>query len=452
MIRRYPRALLLVAWLVSPFAFAGDAPIPACVAHSTASLDALVRGDFAGARKDFSTATAQALDVTKLSNVWSQLQDQVGAYQQHGSPRTKLAQSHSLVVTSVTFAKMPLDFVIACDAHDKITTLRLVPSTATQSAQHNKTVMPVKAHVEANGTRVRPLAVTTPFGPLQGALTLPAGNGPFPAVVLLAGSGPNGRDETIGPNKPLKDIADGLAAAGIASLRYDKRTLTYGTQMATRGNMSVDDEVTDDALTAVHLLGQQKEVNPRRLFVLGHSLGAMMAPRVGKRDPKLAGLILLAAPARPTLDLLIEQLRYLGGQQGLSAQQIEQRVAPAIAERKLLDNADPKSPPRGSFFGASQDYWMSLHSYHPVEVAQSLSMPMLVLQGGSDYQVSPTRDFSRWKAAFADDPRVQFHEYAGLSHLFMLARNPPSPADYGVPGHVDPQVIRDIAKWIKARN
>lgn len=270
-------------------------------------------------------------------------------------------------------------------------------------------------------------------------------------MVLVAGSGPQDRDETIGPNKPLKDIADGLAAAGIASLRYDKRTLTYGAQMMQRGGVTVDGEVTDDALTAVQLLGQQKKVDSRHLFVLGHSLGALMAPRIGKRDPKLAGLILLAAPARPSLDVLIEQLQYLGAQQGLSAQQIEQRVAPAIAERKLLDHADPKHPPHGSFFGASQEYWMSLHSYNPVAVAKSLSMPMLILQGGSDYQVSPKRDFGRWKAAFANDPRVQFHEYPGLYHLFMPAGNPPSPADYDVPGHVDANVIHDIATWIKTR-
>jgi hypothetical protein len=175
----------------------------------------------------------------------------------------------------------------------------------------------------------------------------------------------------------------------------------------------------------------------------------MMAPRIGKRDPALAGLILLAAPARPQLDVMIEQFRYLGAQQGLSTQQIQQRVAPIVAERRLLDHADPTQPPQGSFFGVPQHYWMSLHAYHPVTVAESLSMPMLLLQGGADYQVSPQRDFQRWKAALAPDPRVQFREYPGLSHLFMPAGHPPSPADYHVPGHVDAQVIHDIAAWIK---
>lgn len=451
MIRRYRYALLVAALLATPTAFAAEAPTTACVAHSTASLDALVQGDFAGARKNFSDTVGQDLDAAKLKTVWGQIQDQFGAYQKIASPHMRTAGGREFVVTRMTFAKTPMDFLVGCDAHDEITTFRLVPTHAVQSAQREEKLMPVKAHVESNGVRVQPLAVSSPFGPLQGALTLPAGSGSFPGVVLVAGSGPNDRDETIGPNKPLQDIAEGLAAAGVASLRYDKRTLTYGAQMMARGNVTVDDEVTDNALTAVHLLGQQKQVDSQHLFVLGHSLGAMLAPRIGKRDSKLAGVILLAAPARPQLDLMIEQSRYLGRQQGLSAQQIKQRVAPIVAERKLLYKANPQQPPPGSFFGMPQHYWMSLHAYDPVAVAKSLSMPMLIVQGGSDYQVSPEQDFSRWRAAFARDARVQFHEYPGLSHLFMPAGNPSSPADYEVPGHVSAKVIHDIAAWIKAR-
>jgi hypothetical protein len=388
------------------------------------------------------------LDTVRLKSIWGQLQVQVADYQDHAAAHAQAIDGQPFVVTRVAFEKLPLDFEVACDAHDKITIFRFVPTGTAPSARRKEELKAVEARVETDGVRVRPLAVGSPFGPLQGALTLPAGNGPFPGVVV-AGSGPNDRDETIGPNKPLRDIAEGLAVAGIASLRYDKRTLTYGAQMMARGKATVDDEVIDDALTAVDVLGQQKQIDARHLFVLGHSLGAMMAPRIGKRDPALSGLILLAAPARPQLDLMIEQFRYLGGQQGLSPQQIQQRVAPIVAERKLLDHANPKKPMQGSFFGVPQRYWMSLHACHPVAVAASLSKPMLILQGGADYQVSPQRDFLRWKAALGHDPRVQFQEYPGLSHLFMPAGHPPSPADYHVPGHVDAQVIHDIAAWIE---
>ena len=451
MIRRYRYALLAAALLATPAAFAAAAPSPACVAHSTASLDALVQGDFTGARKNVSDATGQALDAARLKTVWSQLQGQFGAYQKHGSPHMRTAGGQEFVVTQMTFAKTPMDFLVACDAHDKITTFRFVSTEAVQSAQREKKLMPVKAHVESNGVRVQPLAVSSPFGPLHGTLTLPVGSGPFPAVVLVAGSGPNDRDETIGPNKPLKDIADGLAAAGIASLRYDKRTLTYGVQMMERGGFTVDDEVTDDALAAVQLLGRQKQVDSQHLFVLGHSLGAMMAPRIGKRDAKLAGLILLAAPARPLLAVSAQQVREVGVRQGMTAKQVADNEQIIAAERTLLDKADPQHPPSGSFARVPQSYWLSLHRYDQVAVAKGLSMPMLFLQGSSDFQVSPKRDFARWKQDLQRHPDVTFDLYPGLSHLFMAAGKAGTVADYSVPGHVNAKVIHDIAAWIKAR-
>ena len=451
MIRRYRYALLAAALLAAPSAFAADAPTPACVAHSTASLDALAQGNFAGARKDFSDTIGQDLDAAKLKTVWGQIQDRFGAYQKHASPHMRAAGGREFVVTPVTFAKTPLDFLVACDAHDRITTFRLIPTRAMQSARREKKLMPVQAHVESNGVRVQPLAVSSPFGPLQGTLTLPAGSGPFPGVVLVAGSGPNDRDETIGPNKPLKDIADGLAAAGIASLRYDKRTLTYGAQMMERGGGTVDDEVTVDALTAVQLLGQQKEVDPRHLFVLGHSLGAMMAPRIGERDPNLAGLILLAAPARPLLAVSAQQVREVGVRQGMTAKQVADNERSIAAERTLLDKADPQHPPSGSFAGVPQSYWLSLHRYDQVALAKGLSMPMLFLQGSSDFQVSPKRDFARWKQDLQGHPNVTFDLYPGLSHLFMPAGKTGTVADYSVPGHVNAKVIHDIAIWIKTR-
>lgn len=451
MICRSRYALLVAALLAAPTAFAADAPTPACVAHSTASLDALVHGDFAGARKNFSDATGQAVGAAMLKTVWAQLQSQVGAYQKHGLPQARAGGRRGLVVTQVIFAKAPLDFVVVCDPHDKITTFRFAPAKAVQSAERKQKLMPVKAHVEANGVRVQPLAVSSPLGPLQGTLTLPAGIGPFPGVVLVAGSGPNDRDETIGPNKPLKDIADGLAAAGIASLRYDKRTLTYGVQMMERGGFTVDDEVTDDALTAAHLLGQQKQVDSQHLFVLGHSLGAMMAPRIGKRDAKLAGLILVAAPARPLLVVSAQQVREVGVRQRMTAKQVAGNEQIIAAERTLLDKADPQHPPSGSFARVPQSYWLSLHRYDQVAVAKGLSMPMLFLQGSRDFQVSPKADFARWKQDLQGHSNVTFDLYPGLSHLFMPVGKTGTVADYSVPGHVSAKIIRDIATWIKAR-
>jgi fermentation-respiration switch protein FrsA (DUF1100 family) len=175
-----------------------------------------------------------------------------------------------------------------------------------------------------------------------------------------------------------------------------------------------------------------------------------MAPRIGQRDPQLAGLILLAAPATFDLDTVLRQMRYIGHLQGLSAMDLDKQAAPIVEARDALVRADPAHPPAGAYFHAPASYWLSLRGYNAVVVAKTLQMPMLVLQGDRDYQVTPQHDFVQWQAAFAHDGRVKLHEYPGLGHLFMPAGDPPSPADYAKPAHVDTRVIRNIAAWIHA--
>ncbi|HUA80243.1 MAG TPA: alpha/beta fold hydrolase [Dyella sp.] len=294
------------------------------------------------------------------------------------------------------------------------------------------------------------LTVPSPLGPLPATLVVPKGAGPFPAVLLVAGSGPNDRDETVGPNKPFLDLAQGLAAAGIASLRYDKRTRVYGKEIVGK-DITIDDEVTDDALSALQVLGRQPSIDSHRLFVVGHSLGAVMAPRIGQRDPHLAGIVLMSGSPQFGIDTIVRQARYIGSLQGVPPAEMDAKLAPLLKAHEELAHADPKHPPSGNFVGAPASYWLSLRDYDGAATAKALRQPMLIMQGSNDYQVTPKDDFSRWQATFAHDPRVKLVEYPGLGHLYMPAGNPPSPADYDKAGHVDTRVIQDLAEWIKAQ-
>ncbi len=118
-------------------------------------------------------------------------------------------------------------------------------------------------------------------------------------MVLVHGSGPQDQDETIGPNKPFTDLAYGLASQNIAVLRYVKRTKQYGADSKSDAPFTVKDEVTDDAIAAVALLAKMPEVNKKQIYVLGHSLGGMLAPRIAAEDPQVAGIIIMAGTARP---------------------------------------------------------------------------------------------------------------------------------------------------------
>ena len=438
--------------LAAPRAHAAGVPPGTCKAHATAALDALVHADYVGAGKGFSPELGKALGADKLEQAWTGVQKQFGAYAGHAPAADKAIKGQPVVVVRIDFAEAPLDMMVACDAQGRVAQLRFMDPSMLALAMQEGQPQAMKAHVEADGVRVLPLDVPSPAGPLHGALTLPASGGPFPAVVMVAGSGSSNMDEGIGPNKPFRDIADGLARAGVASLRYDKRPFDYPKTWGDKGGRVIDSEVTNDAVTAAHVLAGQHDIDPRRVFVLGHSLGAMMAPRIAHRDPHLAGLVLLAAPARRILDVLEQQSREQSAKKGLSAAAIEKSVQEVGKERALLARVKPGQPaPKGEFGGAPQTYWLSWSRVDPVADAKTLSLPMLFLQGGSDFQVSPTLDFARWKQVLDGPSHATFRLYPGLSHLFMPAGKTGTVADYLAPEHVDAHVIGDIAGWVKAQ-
>ena len=338
------------------------------MARSIDSINALMHNDYKSVGEYFAPALASQFPPAKIEQAWQSVQATAGAYQSHGVTRVQTVGGQRVVTTPIKFAHAPWDSLYTCNSHNRIATAELMPASqldnavdADRRAAEVKT--PVRATTETDGVRVIPLSVPSPYGPLRGALTLPVGKGPFPAVVLVGGSGPNTLDESAGGSKPFRDVADGLATSGIASLRYDKRQTDYPSKMSANAHLTVDEEETDDALSAAHLLAMQRAVDPQRVFVLGHSEGGMLAPRIGQRDPSLAGIILFAAPARKLLAVGLEQTREQGKHLGLPAAQIRTSEKLLVAEQKLLDKANPKDPPQGSFDGAPQTWWLSLNEY-----------------------------------------------------------------------------------------
>ncbi|MBU6248264.1 MAG: alpha/beta hydrolase [Xanthomonadaceae bacterium] len=431
------------AWLLTTLlgvalpGHAARAATETCVGRSGELLQALRGGRYEDATRHFDARMAAALPARTIGQLWStMLPAKVGAFTSSDAPSTARAGDLQVVQTPLHFARGGLLMRVACQADGTIGGLYFLPLPGVPGAAPTAAL--------PDGIHARPLDVPSPDGALPGMLTLPRGTGPFPAAVLLAGSGPNDMDETIGPNKPLRDIALGLAEAGIATLRYDKRTHAYGSQLAGQP-ITIDQEVTDDALAALRQLRALPHVDPSRTFVVGHSLGALMAPRIAQRDGHLAGAVLLAAPERMNLERVIHQLRYIEGLGGDYAA-VGKQIPAVESAREAMARADPDHPPQGLFFHAPAAYWLSLRDYDAIDTARALHLPLLVLQGLADYQVGP--DFARWQQAFRGSHRVSLHGYPGLSHLFMPAGTPPTPADYGRAGHVDPAVIRDIAAWM----
>ena len=197
-----------------------------------------------------------AAPASKLEELWGSLQKQVGAFQQQTGVHTDRMQGYDVVFVTCQFEQSLLDVKVVFDASGQIAGLFFLPALPSHTFEP-------PAYAKADSFQEQDVTVGSGEWALPGTLTLPVGEGPFPAVVLVHGSGPNDRDETIGPNKPFRDLAWGLASQGIAVLRYEKRTKQYPEKMAAiQDTLTVKEETVDDALAAVELLRQTAENRP----------------------------------------------------------------------------------------------------------------------------------------------------------------------------------------------
>ena len=282
-------------------------------------------------------------------------------------------------------------------------------------------------------------------------LTLPRQQPPLAAVVLLAGSGPLDRDETIGRNKPFRDIAWGLATRGIVTLRFDKVTYAHAGAVARSDEFTLTDEYVPHAIAAIELLRDHPAVDSRRIFVLGHSLGGTAAPRVAAADPSIAGMVLLAGGAAPLHWTIVRQMEYLASLSPGAGDAAQQAIDVVREQARFVDSSElSPSTPRGRLpLGTTASYWLDLRSYDAPQLASEAGRPMLILQGGRDYQATLDDDLARWRAALDGHQNVTFHVYPEHNHLFTPGSGAATPAEYEPAQHVDGAVVSQIADWIQ---
>ncbi len=413
-------------------------------------LAAVEKGDFQLAVRDFDATMLRLSGPDKLEAMWKkQLPAQLGAFKKQAGARRDELQGYEIVLVTCEFEKATLDARVVFDKAGKIAGLGFVP-----------TAPPAKYEppAYADPAKFEETEVTVGSGDwaLPGTLTVPKGAGPFPALVLVHGSGPNGRDEELGPNKPFKDLAWGLASRGIAVLRYDKRSKVYQAKILAdaklEATMTVKEETIDDALAAAALLEKTKGIDRGRVFILGHSLGGFLMPRIALAAEPLgiAGFISMAGLTQPLDDTILRQMAYLYGLAGSAVSEEDKKKLEAlkseVAKIKALTDADRNSTTK--LMGAMPAYWLDVRGYNPPETAKSVAKPMLILQGGRDYQVT-TEDLENWKKALGGRKDVEFHLYPKLNHLFFEGEGMITPLEYMQKhGSVAPYVIDDIANWI----
>ncbi|MHB8295611.1 MAG: alpha/beta hydrolase family protein [Acidimicrobiales bacterium] len=425
------------------------------VVLSRSSLARQLSADFAHGRdmaieRHFDPAMQSGLPASQLPGLWAQLTAKEGSFQGLGAAQEKAVSGGVVVVVGMSFSHGRVGLEWSFDSTGAVNGLHLVGPPASSAPSS----WSAPAYDHAGSFVSRPVQLGRGVLQVPGTLDMPKGAGPFPGVVLVAGSGPANENEQIGggPEEPFRDLAVGLASQGIAVLRYDKPTYAHPAAMKAHYGASITAKVTDiaDAEAAARLLMATPGVDAHRVVLAGHSLGAALAPRIAAHVAGLAGLVLLAAPARPLQDYLVPQTRYLLSLQGPltaagKAQLQRLRSEVAQVDSPTLSSATPSSRLP---FGLPASYWLYIRDYRGPQAAAALHLPMLILQGGSDYQVPPS-DLASWKAALASHSNVTVRLLAKLDHLFVHVNGPSTPAGYMAPGHVAASVITDIATWVK---
>lgn len=312
---------------------------------------------------------------------------------------------------------------------------------------------------------------------LAGTLTIPDSAGTFPAVVLIAGSGPLDRDETIFGHKPFGVIADHLTRNGFIVLRYDKRGLFQSQGDFARATIQ---DFAADAEAAVTYLKTRKEVDKSAIGLIGHSEGGMIAPMIASKNRDVKFIVLMAAPGVSGTEIVLDQNRLSLESMNIEPENMERTLTMlgeifesltkwenSAAEQTVLRDRlsqvweqlpllvklklNKDSYVRSQFNQMVQPGYRSFLKIDPAEFLQKINCPVFAINGEKDTQVSANRNLDVIKLALdkGRNFRYETKKYPTLNHLFQESETG-NPDEYGkIEQTISPEVLEDMAEWLK---
>ncbi|MDD3795954.1 MAG: alpha/beta hydrolase [Lachnospiraceae bacterium] len=405
----------------------------------------LVNGDYEAVEGKFDEAMSAQLDLENLQASWEAATKDLGDY--IGQVSVKGVESSGYYMVSVLehFENNGLNVRLVYDTESRIAGMQCTYASVGEE----------EPEADAAYTQEKMTVTADPDFPLDGILTLPKDVENPPVVILVQGSGTTDKNEEISGNKPFQDIAWGLAEQGIATLRYDKRYFAKPEAAPELSEMNLRLEMLDDLAAAITLMESDERVDNQQVFVLGHSLGGLMAPAIAVEHPELSGVISMAGTLRPLWEVSYDQVEEAFA--ALDETTLSEEEKTAVEEQKAQMAKDFDTlragfsdlPDDTVLAGIPVGYWKSMDEYQGMNFIDEVTMPMLILQGDADFQVYPDKDYTLWEDTIGDRDNVVFHLYEGLNHLMMPTQGKRDASEYQVKSHVDPQVISDIAEFIK---
>lgn len=399
----------------------------------------LNKGNFYKVYRCFDERMKETIKKDQLEEVWKQLTANSGKYIAIDDIKIEDIDDGIKESGTLRFEGVAVKMLLSQNSKKKISGL-YVTQLGYQLASYAKELSTGKKYIDFKSDTLT----------LSGELVIPIDCNNCPVAVLVHGSGPNDKDETIGPNKVFYDLAMGLARNGVATFRYDKRFRIYPNLMTQQFDLY--DETIDDAIAALTALQEDTSLSFGKYTMLGHSLGAYALPLIADSlDSKLDAAILFSANARRLEDLIEHQMNYLTNFDGEITDEEEEIIINNTARAQNIRDGNYTDSTSAEVLLAywPGTFWKSIGSYDPVEmVKHNDSLPFLILQGEKDYQITMT-DFAIWKDAVSTKPNVTMQSFPGLTHLFTPTdAERGSPQDYFAPNNVSEEVINVIAEWL----
>ena len=393
----------------------------------------MVAGDFEAVLADCSDAVKKQIDARALKSAMEQTVALAGEYENIHSVEYSRQNGYATVRVTAYYTNSGIVFSFTYG-----------PDGVTEGLYLNVTNRDIKTQLTETDLFYEE-EITVGEYAVKGIVTLPKNKEGYPVAVLVQGSGASDYDETIGNNKPFRELAHSLAENGIATVRINKRFFQYPDLAAEKAaTLTIYDEYMDDVYAAIDYA---RENISKTVFVIGHSQGGMSAPKI-MQDKNLAGAVMMAGTIRGLEDVIYDQNMAALEKMNLSdreKQELVQQVMDGVQQVKNL-TADNQTAP----FGIPASYWLSMKELNAENILKNTDKPVLVLQGMRDFQVYYDKDYEYMQSVLKDRNNIYFTAYPGLNHLFMPQALPgvTDITEYAPENHIDRRITEDIAKFI----